>query len=340
MNRASRKRDLGRARWRRMLAGLFLVSCGGTVGVPQTGGESHFLVHCDSSSCGDGLSCIAGVCTRGCVVGEAECTDLAEAATCTDASIEPGAVAVCDVACSADADCSALGEEHRCDAGFCRAGTSTAGPSGHPLVFPCPEGDIATDPFDYQRHRYNGDLLEIEIAHGGGCADHEYSLCYTHFLESSPVQTELILLHDANGDTCEAYLTATLTFDLSPLAAKYEAGYQTDGGLIETNYSLYAFGALSCEDRTTAAHSQMNDAALWSNTPCATDADCTTGWTSVSCAHSCSAPIASTGEADFQESLGFIEGAICGDFEDVCPEDPVPPCVPPMEPACVNGRCQ
>ena len=77
-----------------IVVGLFW-GCGGSLG-SETGGESHFLIYCDDS-CGAGLSCISGVCTRGCVVDEDSCADLHPEAECTDASIEPGEVAVCDL---------------------------------------------------------------------------------------------------------------------------------------------------------------------------------------------------------------------------------------------------
>jgi hypothetical protein len=119
--------------WRYLLVGFWLAACGGAFGSRTAGGESHFLRQCDDE-CGPGLECVSGVCTRGCLVGEDKCTDLAEAALCTDASIEPGAVAVCDVSCESDAGCAALGEAFTCEGGFCRGpwlpGHSPAGSAG------------------------------------------------------------------------------------------------------------------------------------------------------------------------------------------------------------------
>jgi hypothetical protein len=96
-------------------------ACGGSTGVaPILGGESHFLRHC-SERCGDGLDCISGVCTRACIVGQESCAAYSEGAICTADSVEPGAVAVCDVACSTANDCSGLGSSHACEGGYCRA---------------------------------------------------------------------------------------------------------------------------------------------------------------------------------------------------------------------------
>jgi hypothetical protein len=119
--------------WRYLLVGFWLAACGGALGSRTAGGESHFLRQC-AAECGPGLECVSGVCTRGCLVGEDKCSDLAAAAICTDASIEPGALAVCDVSCESDAGCAALGEAFTCEDGFCRGsvlpGQSLSGDGG------------------------------------------------------------------------------------------------------------------------------------------------------------------------------------------------------------------
>lgn len=113
--------------WRSLYITLLVVACGGAVGQSTAGGESHFLRHC-AERCGEGLECVSGVCTRGCLVGQDSCTDLSPSATCTDQSIEPGAIAVCDVSCSAGSDCDKLGSTYECDAGFCRGPALTNEP--------------------------------------------------------------------------------------------------------------------------------------------------------------------------------------------------------------------
>lgn len=102
--------------------GLFW-GCGGALG-SNSGGESHFLAYCDET-CEDGLSCISGVCTRACVLDEDDCDDLHADAKCSD-SIEPGAVAMCDVACTDDEQCESLGANYACEAGQCRGTTRVA----------------------------------------------------------------------------------------------------------------------------------------------------------------------------------------------------------------------
>jgi Kunitz/Bovine pancreatic trypsin inhibitor domain len=102
-----------------LLAAAWLSACGGLAGKPAVGGESHFLRHC-TTTCGGGLTCVSSVCTRGCVRDTDRCDDLAPQAACTDQSIEPGQVAVCDLGCESDNDCSALGAAYACESGFCR----------------------------------------------------------------------------------------------------------------------------------------------------------------------------------------------------------------------------
>lgn len=115
-----------RARGFLAIIGL-LAACGGVVGQPAAGGESHFLRRC-FEGCGS-LDCVADLCTRGCSVGRADCSDLSARAECQRLSVEPGSVAVCDLACSNDDGCANLGGGFACLGGFCRS-TAPATPSG------------------------------------------------------------------------------------------------------------------------------------------------------------------------------------------------------------------
>ena len=97
-----------------------------------TGGETHFLLRCESgsNSCGDRLTCLCGVCTLPCAE-RATCEAL-PAAQCvpgcvTDRAPAPG---VCEVSCVADADCAVVSAFHRCQQGVCRAGSLASGGAG------------------------------------------------------------------------------------------------------------------------------------------------------------------------------------------------------------------
>ncbi len=127
MKKTSRK-DVTRYLGRAASGAAFLVLLAGgcaTQGAPVVGSETHFLTRC-TASCGGGLDCIAGICTRGCLTESATCSELGATAVCTSASVEPGAVAVCDASCSGAMDCEPLGSGYACEAGYCRKGTPSA----------------------------------------------------------------------------------------------------------------------------------------------------------------------------------------------------------------------
>ena len=112
--------------------------------------ESHFLATCvETTSCGTGLECLCGVCTRSC--SSASCSDLDSRAECANAGAcaSPGGK-ICDVACLSDDACSNVARGATCVAGHCRAGASYDGGASRdgradlPDVGPTPEVD-ATD---------------------------------------------------------------------------------------------------------------------------------------------------------------------------------------------------
>lgn len=98
---------------------------------PQTGSETNFLEHC-TESCGPGLTCLCGVCTKACT-GPNECSEWATQAQCVSVLEQPDSGvagscqqgATCDFTCVHNADCSELGSDYRCEAGFCRKGSLT-----------------------------------------------------------------------------------------------------------------------------------------------------------------------------------------------------------------------
>jgi hypothetical protein len=87
------------------------------------------------------------------------------------------------------------------------------------------------DPAEIVDSRITRDTLHLTVRFGGGCRQHEFSLFrFGGFRESFPVQTDIRLMHDANGDMCRALLTRSLAFGLSPLARLYQQGYGAEHG--------------------------------------------------------------------------------------------------------------
>lgn len=78
-----------------------------------------------------------------------------------------------------------------------------------------------------------GDVLTLDVSYGGGCESHDFTFITSGvFLESNPVQLQAVLAHDANGDSCEAWITGTYHFNVSALKTRYQKAYRTETGTI------------------------------------------------------------------------------------------------------------
>ena len=95
------------------------------------------------------------------------------------------------------------------------------------------------DPFTFgsftsnKSYELDKDMLKLFVQYSGGCEDHEFLLIGPNgFLESMPVQINVLLSHNANNDLCEAYLSEELMFDLKPLKEAWQQTYQQESGTI------------------------------------------------------------------------------------------------------------
>lgn len=80
------------------------------------------------------------------------------------------------------------------------------------------------------------DTLLLNVAYSGGCAEHEFGLCWDNgFLESDPVQVNIVIPHNGNDDRCDAYPSEVLSFDLSDLKAAWQDAYKQEHGTIAIN---------------------------------------------------------------------------------------------------------
>ncbi len=103
------------------------------------------------------------------------------------------------------------------------------------LVVTDPEATVGlgTDNYELSVAAIIRDTLAVTVSYSGGCADHLFALdASAAFLESHPVQLEVTLAHNANGDTCEAWLIQDYFFPLAPLKTRYQEEYQQDSGAI------------------------------------------------------------------------------------------------------------
>jgi hypothetical protein len=79
---------------------------------------------------------------------------------------------------------------------------------------------VNSDPFVLDSAIFNCDSISIIVSYSGGCKQHTFEIIWSENLsDTEPPQTGMIILHDANDDACEAYITETLTFSVSDLAA-------------------------------------------------------------------------------------------------------------------------
>lgn len=89
------------------------------------------------------------------------------------------------------------------------------------------------DGYAIEKVAIDGDYLLIIVRYSGGCRTHDFHLVTSGlFMESNPVQSDLLLTHDDHGDLCEALLAAKLIFDLGPLKRTYQHAYPNAPGPI------------------------------------------------------------------------------------------------------------
>jgi hypothetical protein len=82
-------------------------------------------------------------------------------------------------------------------------------------------GNISTenDPFVLEDLKIIGDSVYITVSYSGGCKQHSFEIVWSEELtETEPPSTSLIIVHNANGDNCEAYITETLLFSIDDLS--------------------------------------------------------------------------------------------------------------------------
>jgi hypothetical protein len=94
----------------------------------------------------------------------------------------------------------------------------------------------------------DGHTLLLWISYGCGCSPHFFGGCWSgEFSDSLPIQTDLAVAHDANGEGCEAACFFQFELDLTPISDAYHDVYgpgpdtvliQLDGGPQLIEYSF------------------------------------------------------------------------------------------------------
>ncbi|WP_426753854.1 hypothetical protein [Myxococcus sp. Y35] len=83
--------------------------------------------------------------------------------------------------------------------------------------------------------RVEGNVLELLVTHGGGCAEHTYTLAWDGTLQQGADGTpvaNLVLVHDGNNDRCKALLRKRPRFDLSPISQRFGAQFGKASGAV------------------------------------------------------------------------------------------------------------
>lgn len=84
---------------------------------------------------------------------------------------------------------------------------------------------VESDPFDLKSITIEGDVAKITVAYSGGCRKHTFEIIWSESLTATnPPRTDLLIIHNANGDMCEAYITDTLIFNVSDFADTLSLG--------------------------------------------------------------------------------------------------------------------
>lgn len=84
------------------------------------------------------------------------------------------------------------------------------------------------DPFNLENFEIRSDSGLITVSYPGGCKQHTFEIIWNEsYDKTNPPATHLILLHNAHGDACEAFITETLVFSLSELLG--QVPYETVG---------------------------------------------------------------------------------------------------------------
>jgi len=86
--------------------------------------------------------------------------------------------------------------------------------------------EVESDPYQLERIELRGDILQLRVGFGGCQPDHPFTLYMAGgFMESYPVQANLVLVHDDLDEPCDAAFVRELAFDLGPIRRLYVAGY-------------------------------------------------------------------------------------------------------------------
>ena len=98
-----------------------------------------------------------------------------------------------------------------------------------------PMSTLPADSFDMNEVFIDGDELVLSVTYGGGCEEHIFAGCFSHFTETEPYMVDLQLGHDAQGDPCRGIMSEERRFSLEILKMVYQAAFGVESGVITVN---------------------------------------------------------------------------------------------------------
>ncbi len=97
---------------------------------------------------------------------------------------------------------------------------------------------LESDAFNLYDVRLEGTLLQLDVGYSGGCEEHDFYLVWPEGIDLPyPLEFDVYLAHDANGDMCEAYPRETLEIDIAnnPLHLDAQTLSTTILGVVNTS---------------------------------------------------------------------------------------------------------
>jgi len=83
------------------------------------------------------------------------------------------------------------------------------------------------DAFELRAARIEGTDLVVDVAYSGGCAEHAFSGFTPEVnLTIYPPQITVFVVHEGNGDMCEAYLSESVNLDMTSLLDTFGDEFQ------------------------------------------------------------------------------------------------------------------
>jgi len=109
---------------------------------------------------------------------------------------------------------------------------------------------LQLDALTHGEVRIEGRTLLVDVSYSGGCAEHDFQLFMSPatFAESNPVQASLWLQHEDNDDACDAIVSETLRFDLTPVLDLHREFYGRDDVIFLIVFGFFEGAPMAIEE--------------------------------------------------------------------------------------------